>query len=419
MFRSFFRPLSANGLQVLLNQGLALVLFLMLARVLDKEAFGLLQGTLGFLMLLFGILSFGIDQLLVRKIAGGAPPAPWIATALLHQAITGGIACGLLLFPYFYGLRYGALLPLLAFGKWMLSFSTVFKSAAAGAERFGRLLRMSVISSIVKVLGLLVLLRLGAAGLRPVLWLFVVADALEGAGSAWLYVRSGTAPDFSGCRRRYGALLAEAAPQAGAVLFAAALARFDWLWLAARTPAATVAEYSFAYKAFETAQLPLLIIAPLLVPRFTRVLHGKESALQLHRLRRAEMAIALLTVALLNGLWTPLADWVSAGKYGAVNRTTIALLSLALPLLYYNNFLWSLHFANGSLRFIFRLFAGTFAVNAVANLVLIPVWGKEGAATAFVLALLVQTLGYHAAALPHWRLRLRPAEATTTGPVRM
>ncbi|RYD91668.1 MAG: hypothetical protein EOP50_13910 [Sphingobacteriales bacterium] len=245
--------------------------------------------------------------------------------------------------------------------------------------------------------------------------LFAVADALEALSCVLLYGKSFSGGAFRAGLRGYRGLLAEAGPQLGTVLFAALLARFDWLLLAARCPAAVVAEYSFAYKAFELAQLPLLVIAPLLVPRFTRLLQSGSGLTELRGLLRTELGLALLTVLLLNACWTPLADWVSGGKYGASCRSAVWLLSLALPVLYYNNYLWSLHFAAGRTGFIFRIFAVTFAVNAGANLLLIPSLQKEGAAIAFGLSLLVQTVFYHVYAQPEWRGRLlRRREATRT-----
>jgi peptidoglycan biosynthesis protein MviN/MurJ (putative lipid II flippase) len=81
--------------------------------------------------------------------------------------------------------------------------------------------------------------------------------------------------------------------------------------------------------------------------------------------------------------------------YGAVNARTILILSLCLPLLYLNNFLWTLHFAHGRLRWILTAFAAGFVLNVSGDLVLIPLYGNEGAAGAFLGAILLQTLLYH------------------------
>jgi O-antigen/teichoic acid export membrane protein len=408
MLRSLWKPLSANGLQLLLNQVLSLCLFVLLARHLDKEAFGRLNGMLATLLLAFGVLSFGIDQLLVRKVASGEDPSPWLGTMLLHNVISGLIFLLLLLFtPLFMPGNLATCLLLLAMGKWALFLGTAFKSVVTGQERFRPLLFMSVTSNIVKTGGLWLLLRQHTIDLPRIALLFALADGLEAVCCFLVYRHRHTKPVFRGSRTRYRALLLEARPQLGTVIFAAALARFDWLYLGASCPAKELAEYSFAYKAFEIAQLPLLVIAPVLVPRFTRLLQTGSGETFLRRLLRTELLLAAVSVLALNAAWTPLAGWISGGKYGAVNRGTIALLSLALPILYYNNFLWSLHFASGRTGLIFRLFALTFLVNAAANWLLVPLWQKEGAAASFLLALLVQTAAYHLYADPAWRLRTR------------
>lgn len=414
MLATYRKSLSANTVQLLWNQALGLTVFLLLARTLPKSAFGMLNGLLAFLLLSFGILSFGIDQLLVRKVAAGERSGAWVATALLHYGLAAFVFYALLfLAPWLVPGVPLSLLLLLAAGKGLLFLGQPFKSACTGEERFGRLLAMSVIANGGKALGLGWLLWRGTPGLAAVVAVFALADALEALSCVVLYQQGGGRLQWSGSGQRYRRLLREAAPQLGTTVFAAALARFDWLLLAALCPATVLAEYSFAYKAFELAQLPLLAIAPLLVPRFTRMLRQGEGSADLRRLLRTELLLALGSLLLLNAAWVPVADWISGGKYGASCRGTVFLLSLALPLLYYNNFLWSLHFAEGRTALIFRLFAFTFLLNLVANLLLLPLWGKEGAAAAFVLALAAQTALYHRYARPEWRGQIRwRAEAT-------
>jgi O-antigen/teichoic acid export membrane protein len=395
MFRIIWKALSANGLQLLLNQAMSLCLFLLLARHLNKQVFGVLNGILGGLLLAFGILSFGIDQLLVRKMAAGEEPAPWLGTMLLHNALAGAAFYLLLLFAAFLVPGLPVLVLLLAAGKWALFLGASFKSIVSGQERFRQLLYMSLAANVAKVAGACWLITQDSLTLPKVAIVFAIADGLEALTSFLVYRRRQAAPVFRGAFARYRALLCEARPQLGTVIFAAAMSRFDWLYLGAVCRGTQLAEYSFAYKVFELAQLPLLMIAPLLVPRFTRMQQGGQYDPLPKQLLKTGLALAVVSVLLLNGAWVPLADWISGGKYGLVNRGTIALLSLALPVLYYNNYLWSRLFAQQRTALIFRLFALTFFVNVLANWLLVPAWQKEGAAAAFLLALLVQTGAYH------------------------
>ncbi|HTD95076.1 MAG TPA: polysaccharide biosynthesis C-terminal domain-containing protein [Chitinophagaceae bacterium] len=69
-------------------------------------------------------------------------------------------------------------------------------------------------------------------------------------------------------------------------------------------------------------------------------------------------------------------------------------MSLCIPLLYLNNFLWSLHFAAGKQRMILRIFLYTFILNLVLDWVFIPWLQNSGAALAFTLSILFQTVCY-------------------------
>jgi peptidoglycan biosynthesis protein MviN/MurJ (putative lipid II flippase) len=56
--------------------------------------------------------------------------------------------------------------------------------------------------------------------------------------------------------------------------------------------------------------------------------------------------------------------------------------------------LWSIHFAEGKLKSIFFIFAITFSVNILGDIVLIPLFKNEGAAVAFIIAVFVQSALY-------------------------
>src|SRR6476619_466808 len=104
----------------------------------------------------------------------------------------------------------------------------------------------------------------------------------------------------------YFNLLQESLPQIGVVIFTSAIARFDWIILGILASNIIVAEYSFAFKVFELTTLPLLIIAPVLIPLFTRLFHSpftrptKEKINSLFTLFRFEMIIASFAALMLN-----------------------------------------------------------------------------------------------------------------------
>jgi O-antigen/teichoic acid export membrane protein len=398
MQRSLFRNLTSSFYQLFINQLAGLVLFLVLSKVLSKTDFGTLNWALAILLIAFGILSFGIDQVMIKKLAAGENAPALFSSYMLHVLLTGSLFYGLMALSgvVFPGMQ-SSLLLYLGIGKLMVFFSLPYKQLATGLEKFHELKLMSIISNAVKAAGLLVLAFYQEVSLAWVIPLFIAGDAAELIACVFTgnkLTREKLKPAFS--KPHYVALLKESLPQTGVVLFSAAMARFDWIFIGLFVSAAKLAEYSFAYKVFELASLPLLIIAPMLVPLFVRLDQNKIEHEQddLLFLLRAQLIVASVTVLLLNLSWNPVVDWLTGGKYGAVNTGTILILSLCIPFLYLNNFLWSMHFAKGGLRTIFRLFALSFLVNMVAAIILIPVYGNEGAAVAYLLAICTQTVIY-------------------------
>ncbi|MBA2746673.1 MAG: oligosaccharide flippase family protein [Flavisolibacter sp.] len=398
MRRTLAKNLSANSLQLLINHGFSLLVFLLLARELGKQDFGLFNWMLAVLLTIFSILSFGIDQLLVKNTAMGKDPSLLISVGLFHNLWTGlGLIILLSLASFFTENFPIGVMIFLSVGKLAFSLAVPYKQVMAGMERFDLLLPMSVVSNAAKAAGIGMLFLLDHTDLLFIALVFLLADLFEMGFCMWLFHKTFPAvAKKTQVMIHYKKMVKEALPQLGTVIFAAALARFDWILIGIILPRQQLAEYSFAYKVFELSLLPMLVIAPLLVPRFTKKSLDKNSELQeLKFLFRMEMILACVIVLMLNLLWQPVAGWISDGKYGAVNTNTIFILSLSMPLLYYNNFLWSLHFSKGRTNLIFRIFAFTFLINALLNCILIPSVGVEGAALAFLGAIFMQTVLYH------------------------
>lgn len=399
MKNKLLRNLSANTVQLVVNQLLGLVIFYLLSTGLDKTNFGQLNLALAILLVSFNLLSLGIDQVAIRRIASGHPPQSVLQLYLFHVLLTGLL---------FYALLFGGslliklqsglypLLLLIGLGKLMIYFSTPFKQASSGLEQFKPLAVMLVISNLVRSAGLVVLTLLHVLSLQTTIIIFIAGDAFELALCIYLFKKTAKMPiTFGWHKAAYIQLLREALPQTGVVLITSALARFDWIFIGFLVSAAKLAEYSFAYKVFEMATLPLLAIAPLLIPWFTRLFKQQQvNASNLKLLLRAELLVAAFTIVVLNMLWAPVVDVVTAGKYGAVNTHTIFILTLCIPFLYLNNFLWTIYFAQSRMKMILTGFIITFLVNVVLDIVLIPIYKNEGAAIAFLAATIVQSIFY-------------------------
>jgi O-antigen/teichoic acid export membrane protein len=398
MKRKLFSNLSANFFQLIINQVTGLGIFYILSTGLDKNTFGQINLALAVLLAIFNILSFGIDQILIKKIAAGTNIPSVLSLYICHVLLTGLVFYGLLLsgrsFVHQSNPLYSLIL-LIGIGKLMIFFSTPFKQAASGMERFRLLAGMSVISNIIRCCGLVVLLVLHRISVYNIVFVFIAGDIIELILCVYLFTHSAKIPlkikfQLTG----YKQLLRESLPQTGVVLITSALARFDWIFIGFTVSAIKLAEYSFAYKIFEISTLPLLAIAPLLIPRFTKLFQSATGDTDLKFLIRMEMVVSAFVALLLNVCWGPLIDAVTGGRYGLVNVKTIFILSLCMPFLYLNNFLWTIFFAQGKLKMILTSFVLTFFVNIAGDIILIPFFKNEGAALAFLAACIAQAVYY-------------------------
>lgn len=390
--------LSFNAMQLIFNQLSGLIIFYVLSSSLDKPAFGQLNLALAVLLAVFNILSLGIDQLMIKKIASGTAAGPALSLYICHVLIAGLSFYGLLLLSgcLFSGDLTYQLILFTGTGKLMIFFSTPFKQIANGMERFRLLAWMSVVSNVVRSVCLLVFVLFHLLSLKVIVYIFIGGDLCELLLCFFLFTHSLKVPlRIRWNKAAYLQLLREALPQAGVVLITSALARFDWIFIGFIVSAVKLAEYSFAYKVFELATFPMLAIAPLLIPLFSRIFQQPQiDGVKLKFLIRMEIIVAALIALLLNTCWTPIVDLITAGRYGMVNQQTIFILSLGMPLLYVNNFLWTISFAQGRLKMILRSFVLTLLINITGDLILIPFYHNEGAAAAFLLASLAQTVFY-------------------------
>jgi O-antigen/teichoic acid export membrane protein len=179
---SNLKNLSANALQLIVNQVLALVIFYVLSTGLSKDGFGQLNLALAILLAVFNVLSCGIDQLIVKKIAAGDDKQSVLSLYITHTLITGLLFYGLLLSGCLFLGRLTAvynLLLMIGIGKLMIYFSTPYKQAANGLEMFKLLARMSIISNLVRAMGLLIFLLLHKLDLPLIVAVFIIGDTLE------------------------------------------------------------------------------------------------------------------------------------------------------------------------------------------------------------------------------------------------
>ncbi|CAN5892104.1 hypothetical protein BH11BAC4_BH11BAC4_05470 [soil metagenome] len=394
----FIRNISASTLQLIINQVFGLLIFYALSKGLDKNIFGQINWSLALLLTVFGVLTFGIDQLMVKKIAAGHDRQSIFSAYLFHVLTSGFIFYGLLLASWFLFPGIAAaqfFLLLIGIGKLFIFFSTPFKQVAAGLEKFTAVFYMSVVSNIIRGFGLLLLLLMNNMTVSNVLIIFISGDLLELLTCIFIARPILNPPiRFSWDKKFQISLLKESLPQAGVVVFSAVLSRLDWILVGILVSSISLAEYSFAWKIFEVSTLPLLIIAPLMLPLFTRIFSHETNSNDPAFLLEWQVIIGSFIALLLNLCWVPVIGFLTDGKYGAVNSNTIFILSLTMPMLYLNNYLWTINFAKGKLGSIFFIMAFSVAVNIIGCLILIPIYKNKGAALAYLLTITVQMILY-------------------------
>lgn len=396
MKNKFIRNLSANTLQLIINQLCGFVIFYILSIQLSKSHFGQINLVLAIMLIAFSLLTLGIDQVIIKKIAGGQNVKRLLTLYIGHVLLTGFIFYLLLfLFANLFKELYPLLLVIGA-GKLMIYFSTPFKVLANGMERFRPLAIMLIASNVIRSLILIIFFLFYQITLTETIIAFFIGDAVELILSIYIFKWNLNVPILTKWdKKNYFALVNEALPQTGVVILTAIISRFDWIIIAAVTSSLKLAEYSFAYKIFEISSFPLLAIAPLLLPWFTKVLaNGILPIDRFKRLIQIEFVIAIVTALTLNLLWQPVIDYLTTRKYGEINTKTIFILSCAIPFLYLNNFFWSIYFAQNRMKMILKGFIIMFLINASLVAVLVPFLFNEGAAIAFLISCIAQTFFY-------------------------
>ncbi|HEY6900921.1 MAG TPA: oligosaccharide flippase family protein, partial [Puia sp.] len=109
------RNVSMNTLQILSNQVLGVFIFLLLSRYLDKTTYGDLNWALAVLTLVTTILSFRLEQIVVRDIAAGKDAGSLLTLFIFHTVGAALLLLAILAAGYF----FFHIPPLL----WWLSFS--------------------------------------------------------------------------------------------------------------------------------------------------------------------------------------------------------------------------------------------------------------------------------------------------------
>ncbi len=404
LIKNFF----SSGLQALAVQVLGVTFFLIISFYLPKDDFGIISWANAVSMLLATVLSFGLDQVVTRRIAA-SDRSDWAASAFLFHALAGSIIALLILIglSWFFAddkeaYRY---LPWFFAAQAVTYIAAPLKQYLNAKQRFGPYGIIALCSNLCKIILAFVFITIKQMTIHKVYVILIICAGIE-FFSLLYYVTQRTKFKFEFRSIAYFKLLREAVPQYISVLFDSSLSRMDWILLGLIATNAVTAEYSFAYRAFELSRLPIAIIAPIVLNSFAKMFVGgkkldEQKKQDIFGLFTIEMFCAMLLPLVLNILWTPVVEYVFKGKYGSVNALQFMLLSLCIPMQFFINLLWTLSFAGKKYKAITFATITSALVNLGLNLVLIPALGGVGAALAYLITTLVQLVIYYSVVKKH------------------
>lgn len=390
-----------SGFQAISMQILGGAFFYLLSVFLSKQEFGVLNWSTAISVFITTLLGFGLEQVVVRRVALNNT-SDWAASAyFLHTAI-GSIVSFIVMTGVL--LIIGSdrmtlrMLPWVFAMQCFIFMATPFRQYLNAKEKFATYGLVSFVSNLIKIGVVLYLAPLYKLDLDAVVYLLIITSFVELA-VLFFYVRAKFDLSFSFKFSAYKKLIKESSAQYMAVLFDSSLSRMDWILLGLISAQMALADYSFAYRAYEMMRLPIMIIGPVILPRFARMLStgshiSYEKRHEIQQFLKIEIVFAAFIILVLNLLWVPIVGSFTADKYGESNQLIFMLLSLCLPLHFAINLFWTLVFSAKKYRYITIATVITAVLNIVFNLALIPFLGGVGGAAAYVAATLVQAIVY-------------------------
>jgi O-antigen/teichoic acid export membrane protein len=401
--RKLVRDLSANALHTAIAQFFPLLIFYFTSKYLAKEDFGELNWCTAVGATLMALASLGLDVVLVKRIASGQNALLNSRLHLFHSlaagiALTAAVFAAMRLFPLV--ARAHPLFFLVFVNLALSGVANSFRLTLTGLEGFRSLVVLSLTTNVLRLALILGLYVQSHLTVRSVVSAFIISSALDlllGYFVVSSRLRTLVRPACD--RREYSHFVVESLPQLANVVFESALARMDWILLGVLSTASATAEYSFAYRMYEGSKLPVLVVGPIILTRFSRLFSqpGRiDDELRediRHFFRLALFVVMLIPVALIC-TWSPLMGYLSNNKYGHVNELTYLILAACVPLHCISNFLWSMGVAQGQLKQIMYITAPVVVLNTLLNCLLIPFFAGPGAATAFLVSTVVQTILY-------------------------
>jgi len=388
----------SSAMQAIAVQVIGSIFFYLTSVYLSKSDFGTISWMNAVCLLITAFLGFGLEQIVIRRVATSSL-SDWAASAFLLHSVAGFAITLLLLLLLRSTTASIGFLPWFFLAQGIIYIGVPLKSFLNAKERFTPYGIIAIVSNVCKIIAVFFLLHINRLNLLAVINILIATAVFE-----WLclifYLITQTDFSFKFRFSAYTKLLKESMPQYVSVIFDIGLSRMDWILLGIMSTNIVLADYSFAYRAFELSRLPIVVISSIILPRLARLMsvhNNVDSSKQqlINSFVRVELFFAMLIPLTLNILWVPLITLVTKGKYGSTNAVQFSILSMCIPLQFFINLLWSISFGAKKYKEVSGITISSAIINIILNLVFIPQMGGIGAAIAFLLATLIQTGLYY------------------------
>jgi O-antigen/teichoic acid export membrane protein len=397
------KDLLANAVQTGIAQLVSLSIFYLMSRYISKDDFGTFNWSTALGSTILALGSLGLDLVLIKRISSGEDAKLLAGIHFFHTALLGFIlllSIGLMMYFAPQLIPFQPLFFLVIIQLTITAIANSFKFTLTGLEAFKQLAIIAIVINLIKISIIISLFIINRFSIISIVYGFILTSLLELIHSYYFvnkHIRGRLKPIFE--QKSYKNFIIESLPQLGVVIFDSALARVDWILLGIMSTAAITAEYSFAYKFFELSKIPLVILAPVLLTRFSKLfsteqLIDADTQKGIQAFFGLEIFLSFIIPIFMTCAWSDLIDWVTDGKYGAVNQYNFAILALCVPLVFAINFMWTIGFIQGQLKPILRITITASLFNVLLNLLFIKYLGSMGSAIAYLLSTLLQFFMY-------------------------
>ena len=361
-----------------------------LARSLHPEGFGVYV-YLWTLTVLLGILSdFGLGFAVTRAVARDrAAAGRLLSLSLQLRAILGALAYAILLGILLAGgVDTATVAPALLLGLTIFTVSGIngFNAVLNGREEIHLSSLLSALVPIGTLLAGVPLILRRADLLHAVAASLIAGVAVLGLQAAIFRARS-LSPEGGIDLRRLRGLAIGAAPLFLMSILTTLNVSLDTLLLKRMVGDSAVGLYNASYKVVLALTMLPLAVGEAAFPIWARALRASDprAGLPLRGVLRLVL-LAAVPLALVLFAGAPLWIRLAFGEAYAASAPVLRIHAFTLVLMFWNAPLGMRLVARDRMRALNAVFAAVVSINAIANLILIPRYGIEGAAAATLLS---------------------------------